>query len=384
MVGAGGGVVADHGEPVEHPGRQQRGPGVPGRRRPGEHPDRRVVPEHRAQRPVGQHQLVGAPAAALGVGQGERAPRRVRGRLAGLGEQPEHEPGEPGDVEPGLGVVDRPGHRLAQLGLLEQGGRVRAAGPEGLEQRVRRRRVDEAHPGQGVAAEHVGEPGVRQQRPARARHEAPVGQGHRERRELLPGAPDGGRRGEGRVQGVPPRRRAAQPGELLDERRRAEPGDPERREGGGVAGPPDDGAGQVGHRPGQGREQRVGGVGAGVEDDGAGRGEVGTVRGGQPGGVAQRLGHRVAQDGVHLRGGQRRGGDEPEAPLGREGRDERGVGRRGGPQHVGGHGPGAHPAAVGVERDGDDEPRGQRRRLLGRRRRVQDVGAGRLRAPPGP
>ena len=217
MVRAGGGVVADQGEPVEDPGGEQRAACVPGQGRVREHPERRVVPEHRAQVAVGEHELVGAAVPALGVGQGEGAPRGVRGVVAGVAQQAQHEPGEPVDLQPGLGVVDRALHRLAQLRFPEQGAGVGAPRPEGLEQRVHRGRVDEAQPRQLVPVEQTREVGgevvAGQERPARSRDQPPVGQRHRERRELLARGAERGRRGERVVEVVPPRRRAAQPGE---------------------------------------------------------------------------------------------------------------------------------------------------------------------------
>ena len=65
-------LVDDHGEPVQH---ADRGEHLPGEA-PGpvgvQHGERRVVGQQRAQRGVGEHQLVGAGGRAVDVGQGER------------------------------------------------------------------------------------------------------------------------------------------------------------------------------------------------------------------------------------------------------------------------------------------------------------------------
>ena len=246
VVRAGGGVVAQDGEPVEHADRDQRVARVRARDRRVEHPERAVRVDQPAQQALGQDELVGAAVPARGVaqGQGTEVPLAVA-----VGDQVQHQRGEGVEPRPpvGVGTLLRVVHGaldgLAQRRVGEQRGSLEGARAEGHEQLAGRRVVVEAgrghaQPGDRGRGEAGGERLVAagQQDTARAGDDPAVGQRHRQARELRarPGRGEPGQGGEAREDAAPPRHRPVQPGERVDQRRRAHAGDADRGQGGGV------------------------------------------------------------------------------------------------------------------------------------------------------
>ena len=346
VVRPGGGVVAQDGEPVEHPDRDQRVARVPGRDRRVEHPERAVRVDQPAQQALGQDELVGAAVPTRGVtqGQGSEVPVGVT-----VGHEVQHqrgegvEPGPPVGVGPLLRVVHGALDGLAQRRVGQQGGAVEGPRAEGHEQLPGRRVVVEAgcghaQPGDRGRGEARGErlvaPG--QQDAARSGDDPAVGQRHRQARELRarPGCGQPGQGGEAREDVAPPRHRPVQPGERVDQRRGAHAGHADRGQGGGVPRRGEAGVDeprQDRREPLRERGEDLGRArGVEVEDLGAGGREVlGTGRGRQPRRGPQHAEHRVAQGRVDRRRGQRRRGDEGGAILGGDGpARDRGSARR--------------------------------------------------------
>ena len=171
------GVGLDDREPVEHADRDQHLPRRPLLPLGGEHRGRGVVGQQRAQRGVGQHQLVRAGRLAVDVGEREgRQPLAGRrGAGAQLGHQPEDRLGQRHRVQPGVGVVHRTVDGVAQGPVVEQPVRLRERGAQPEQQRVHGVGIDDVQAGQ----REVAHPGVGAQREEHARgpgHRATVGE----------------------------------------------------------------------------------------------------------------------------------------------------------------------------------------------------------------
>ena len=231
------GVGLDDREPVEHADGDEHLPRralLPGG---GEHRGRGVVGQQRAQRGVGQHQLVRTRRLAVDVGEGERGQpvARRRGPGAQLGDQAEHRLGQRHRVQPGLGVVHRAVDRVAQRRVVEQPVRARRAwrraGPAAGARRPGRRRAGRAARGRPTpprrrpaggarprarapcGRRRAGRAGRAARRAAPARCRRPV---RARRRPPATRRPAGARRAAGRPArrgpaGARPARRAARP-----------------------------------------------------------------------------------------------------------------------------------------------------------------------------
>ena len=156
-----------HREPVEH---ADGGEHLPRRARAAHSgsstAERGVVGQQRAQRGVGQHQLVGAGRARRRrrAGRAPTASRATPRPGAQLGDQREHGLGQRRRVQPGLGVVHRPVDGVAQRRVVEQRGGLGERGAEPGEQRVHGVGVGDVQAGQREVAHRAA--GVGAQRAA--------------------------------------------------------------------------------------------------------------------------------------------------------------------------------------------------------------------------
>ena len=208
-------LVDDHGEPVQHADRGEHLPGeAPGPVRV-QHGERHVVGQQRAEGGIGEHQLVGAGGRAVGVGQGERGQLLPGGRARR--EQREHRFGQRRGVEPGLGVVDRTLDGGLQRRVLQQGRGIGGGGAEPGEQGV---------DGVGVGEVQAGnsEPGrqrsLRKQDGGGPSGGAPVDEGDGEGAQVVDQPRhDIGQLAQLGVQRPPPRRRPLDPEQPLDQLR---------------------------------------------------------------------------------------------------------------------------------------------------------------------
>ena len=172
------GVGLDDREPVEHADGDEHLPRhalLPGR---GEHRGRGVVGEQRAQRGVGQHQLVRTRRLTVHVGEGERGQpvARRRGHRPHLGDEAEHGVGQRHRVQPRLGVVHRAVDRVAQRRVVEQPVGLGERGTEPDQQRVHGVRVGDVQPGQREVPDPARVGTEREQDARGPGHGAPVGE----------------------------------------------------------------------------------------------------------------------------------------------------------------------------------------------------------------
>jgi hypothetical protein len=155
VVGTGRLLVEHHGEPVEHPDRDERSPRHPSGQLRVDGVRRHVRGQQGAQSGVGQHQLVGAGRPAVLVGHGQRA--EPVGRLAHPFDHGQHGLGERQGVEPGHRVVQRAFDGLRQRRMPQQRGRLGGDGPEAHQQRMAQRGHVQARQAQlGERADHRG------------------------------------------------------------------------------------------------------------------------------------------------------------------------------------------------------------------------------------
>ncbi len=358
-----GWLVIDHQrEPVDNPGRNQRGTRVRLNDLLGQQRER-VGLDHADQGGVGHQQLVRPMPLAVRIRQRERAqPGLLTGPHPGEIHQPQHGLDQVETVKTGLGVLQRPSHVLAQRRISQQFGSAGLDRTQPHQQRMHGIRVHNPQAGQRL----IGDQGR-----ARPGHNTAIGQRHRQSRQSLTNVRIHlGQRRERRVHVTPPAGITGDTRQSRDDLGGGHPRNFQRCQGGRVHR-----SRQLGvQQPRQSVLDQVDEIlGTDVQNASARRFDplAGSQR--QPGGSTQRAQHAGPQPSVHF--GQRKARQRHErGPLdGGHARNESRVGGSGGVQHRPRGRAGQDPAARRLDRQSRDQPSRQRQPLVRRGRCVQHV-----------